>query len=218
MMIRSAALFLLLLLLFTAPSLSAQEALQPYDASGRYRTSGVEVQVTGAFGEGRDVLLGWGMLSAGGRAGRWMQRTELMAGVQLGDRLLNGAMLGPRVSLALAVPGWYTELERGIRAEPYLLLDGAAYSVADFGDADEEVAFGVSPAISAGVGLRLFENEWDISLTQLEVVVQQRFGFAEQGPEIHVRLGTATPRRRPGHAADPHPDGPASLPPPPPHR
>jgi hypothetical protein len=214
-MIRSAAL---LLLVFTAPVLSAQEPLQPYDASGRYRTTGVEAQVTGAFGEGRDVLLGWGMLAAGGRAGQWMQRTELMAGVRLGDRLVNGASLGPRVSLALAVPGWYTELEHRTRAEPYLVLGGAAYGVADFGDADEEAAFGLSPVISAGVGLRLFDNEWDISLTQMEVVVQKRFGFREQGPQIHVRLVTAVPRRRPGRAADPHPDGPASLPPPSPHR
>lgn len=207
----------LLFLVLTAPILSAQEPLQPYDASGRYRTSGVEAQVTGAFGEGRDVLLGWGVLAAGGRGGQWMQRTELMAGVQLGERLVNGVLLGPRVSLALAVPDWYIELERRTRAEPYLLLGGAAYGVADFGDVDDEAAFGLSPAISAGVGLRLFDNEWDISLTQLEVAVQQRFGFGEQGPQIHVRLGTAVPRRRSGRAADPHPDGPASLPPPP-HR
>jgi hypothetical protein len=210
--------FALLLLLFTAPILSAQEPLQPYDASGRYRTSGVEAQVTGAFGEGRDVLIGWGALAAGGSGGRWMQRTEFMAGLQVGDRLVNRVMLGPRVSLALAAPGWYTELQRGVRAEPYLLVGGAVYGVADFGDADEEAAFGLSPAISAGVGLRLFDNEWDISLTQLEVAVQRRFGFAEQGPQIYVRLGTAVPRRRPGRAADPHPDGPASLPPPPPRR
>jgi hypothetical protein len=214
-MIPSAAL---LLLLFTAPILSAQEPLQPYDATGRYRTSGMEAQVTGAFGEGRDVMLGWGVLAAGGRAGRWMQRTELMAGAQLGERLVNGAMLGPRVSLALAAPDWYTELERGIRAEPYLLVGGAAYGVAYFGDADEEAVFGLSPAISAGVGLRLFDNEWDISLTQMEVAVQQRFGVGEQGLQIHVRVGTAIPRRRPGRTADPHPDGPASLPPPSPHR
>lgn len=217
-MLRSAARLLLLL---TPTILPAQTPLQPYDASGRYRTSGVEAQVTGAFGGGRDVLLGWGALAVGGRGGRWMQRTEVVAGVHVGDKLVNGVMLGPRVSLALAVPGWYTELDRGTRAEPYLLLAGGAYGVADFGDADlkdDQTELGFSPGISAGIGFRLFDDEWDISLTQLEVAVQQRFGFAAQGPQVYVRLSRALPRRRPPRAADPHPDGPASLPPPSPRR
>lgn len=208
-MIRSIAVLPLLLVIPTI--LTAQTPLQPYDASGRYRTSGVEAQVTGAFGGGRDVLMGWGVQGVGGRGGRWMQRTELLAGVHVGDKLVNGVMLGPRVALALAVPGWYTELDRGTRAEPYLLLGGAALGVADFGDDQTELGF--SPTISAGVGFRLFDDEWDISLTQVEVAVQRRFGAMEQAPQVYVGLRRALPRRRPARAADPHPDGPASLPP-----
>lgn len=208
-MIRSIAVLLLLLVIPTI--LTAQTPLQPYDASGRYRTSGVEAQVTGAFGGGRDVLMGWGVQAVGGRGGRWMQRTELLAGVHVGDKLVNGVMLGPRVSLALAVPGWYTELDRGTRAEPYLLLGGAALGAADFGGDETELGF--STAISAGVGFRLFDDEWDISLTQVEIAVQRRFGAMEQAPQLYVGLRRALPRRRPARAADPHPDGPASLPP-----
>lgn len=214
MMIRCTALLLAFLL--SIPSLSAQEPVQPYDARGRYRTGGIEAQLTGAFGDGRDVLLAWGVLAAGGPSGRWMQRTELAAGMHAGQNLIDRMMVGPQVSLAMAIPQWHTSLNRGTRAEPYLLLSGGAYGVAGFED-EEKTEFGVAPSAGFGVGFRLFDDEWDIALTQLEVSVQQRFGVAEQAPQIYVRFSRAIPRRRGTPGSTPHPDGPG-VPPPPPHR
>lgn len=198
----------------SATLLSAQTPVQPYDATGRYRTSGIEVQLTGSFGGGRDVLLSWGNLAVGGAGGRWMQRNEIVAGVHAGQNFVNRLLVGPRVSLGFAMPEWYTEMERGTRAEPYLLLSGAAYGVA--GVEDDETELGIAPAVSLAVGLRMFDDEWDISLTSVEVAVQQRFGVAEQAPQVYVRFSRALPRRRPARAPDPHPAGPAPLPPPPP--
>ncbi|HEX6373523.1 MAG TPA: hypothetical protein VF006_31650 [Longimicrobium sp.] len=213
MMIRSIALLLVSLL--SRPTLSAQEPVQPYDASGRYRTGGVEVQLTGSFGGGRDVLLSWGALAAGGPSGRWMQRTELAAGVHAGENLVDRLMLGPQVSLGMAIPAWYTLLKRGTRAEPYLLLSGAAYGVAGF--QDDETELGIAPTVGFGVGFRAFDDEWDIALTQLELVVQRRFGVADQAPQLYLRFSRAQPRRRGTPPSTPHPDGPG-VPPPPPHR
>lgn len=206
MMIRSIALPLALLL--TIPDLSAQETVQPYDATGRYRTTGVEAQLTGRFGDGRDFVLSRGVLSAGGPSGRWMSRTELAFGIHAGQRLVDRLMLGPQVSLAMAVPGWYTALDRGTRAEPYLLLSAGAFGAADFRD---ETEVGIAPSIAVGVGLRLFDDEWDISLTQVELTVQQRFGILDQEPQLYVRFGRAIPRRRGSRPSAPHPDGPGSI-------
>jgi hypothetical protein len=210
MMIRSAALLLASLL--STSSLSAQETVQPYDASGRYRTGGLEVQLTGAFGGGRDVVFAWGVLAAGGPGGRWMQRTELAAGVHAGRNLIDRLMLGPQASLALAIPGWYTLLDPDTRAEPYLLLSAGAYGVADFEHEPAEV--GIAPTAGVGVGMRLFDDEWDISLTQVEVVVQRRFGIADGAPQLHVRLSRALPRRGGRASSASHPDGPGVPPPP----
>ena len=102
----------------------------------------------------------------------------------------------------------------GKRAEPYLLLAAGAYGVAGF-EADE-TELGIAPTIGFGVGFRMFQDEWDIALTHLEVVVQRRFGAIDQAPQLYVRLSRALPRRA-GRAATPHPDGPG-VPPPPPHR
>jgi hypothetical protein len=212
MIIRSIA-FLLLILPTTIP---AQEPVQPYDASGRYRTGGVELQLTGDIGEGRDVLFSWGGMTVGGHGGRWMHRTELLAGLHAGQNLVDRVMAGPRVSIAVALPGWYVELQRATRAEPYLVLGASAYGIASVSDDDTEL--GVAPGITAGIGFRLFDDEWDISLSHVELVVQQRFGVADQAPQAYLRLTRAVPRRRPGRGADPHPDGPATLPPPPPLR
>lgn len=211
MIIRSTA-FLLLFILST-DILAAQEPVQPYDASGRYRTGGVELQLTGAFGEGRDVLLSWGTMTVGGQGGRWMQRTEILAGVHAGENLIDRMMAGPRFNVAMAIPSWYVELQRATRAEPYLIAGGSVYGVASF--SDEETELGIAPGISAGIGFRLFDDEWDITLTQVEIVVQQRFGVAEQLPQAYVRFSRAIPRRRPARGADAHPDGPMPLPPPP---
>ncbi|HYR09053.1 MAG TPA: hypothetical protein VEQ60_14825 [Longimicrobium sp.] len=214
MMIRSAAF--LLTSLFSISNLSAQETVQPYDASGRYRTGGLEAQLTGAFGGGRDVVFAWGVLAAGGPGGRWMQRTELAAGMHAGQRLVDRLMLGPQVSLGLAIPGWYTLLDPRTRAEPYLLLSAGAYGVADFENDAAEA--GIAPTAGIGVGMRLFDDEWDISLTQVEVVVQRRFGIADGAPQLHLRLSRALPRRGGRAASTPHPDGPGTPPPPRNHR
>lgn len=199
------------------PTLSAQEPVQPYDASGRYRTGGIEAQLTGSIGGGRDVALAWGVLSAGGPGGRWMQRTELLVGVHAGENLIDRLMAGPQVTLGLAIPAWYTVLDGGTRAEPYLVLGGGAMGVASFED-EERTELGVAPTAAAGIGFRLFDDEWDISLTQLEVVVQQRFGVADQAPQLYVRFTRALPRRRAQPPSGPDPHGPGVLPPPPPHR
>ena len=58
-------ILILLAFLLLAEPVFAQEPLQPYDASGRYRTGGIEAQVSGALGDGRDVLLSWGALVVG---------------------------------------------------------------------------------------------------------------------------------------------------------
>jgi hypothetical protein len=213
MMIRSITLLLVYLLLI--PTLSAQEPVQPYDASGRYGTAGIEAQLTGSLGGGRDVLASWGVLMAGGPSGRWMQRTELAAGVHAGQNLIDRLMVGPQVSLGLAIPQWYTLVDGGRRAEPYLLLNAGAYGVANFETSQTEL--GLAPTVGFGVGFRVFEDEWDIALTHLEVLVQRRFGVIDQAPQLYVRLSRALPRRRGGRPGTPHPDGPG-VPPPPPHR
>lgn len=211
MMIRS--ITLLLLSLLSIPTLSAQEAVQPYDASGRYGTSGIEAQLTGSLGGGRDVLLSWGALMAGGPSGRWMQRTELAAGVHAGQNLVDRLIIGPQVSLGLAIPPWYTLVDGGRRAEPYLLLSAGAYGVANFEESQMEL--GLAPSIGFGFGFRMFEDEWDIALTQLEVLVQRRFGVVDQAPQLYVRLSRALPRRGARRPSTPHPDGPGVPPPPP---
>jgi hypothetical protein len=212
MMIRTIAI--LLVSLVSIPTLSAQEPLRPYDARGRYRTTGLEAQLTGAFGDGRDISFAWGVMAAGGPSGRWMQRTELSAGLHAGQNLIDRLMLGPQVSLAMAIPGWYTLLDKGTRAEPYLLVTGGAHGVADF--EDDEARLGIAPMVAVGVGFRLFEDEWDVALTQVEVVVQRRFGVAEGAPQLYVRLGRALPRRGGGQPAAPPAVG--FLPPPRRHR
>lgn len=213
MMIRRIALLLLSFL--ATPTLFAQEPVQPYDASGRYGTAGIEVQLTGSLGGGRDVVASWGVLMAGGPSGRWMQRTELAAGLHAGQNLVDRLMAGPQVSLGLAIPQWYTLVEGGRRAEPYLLLSAGAYGVANFEESRTEL--GIAPTVGFGVGFRVFQDEWDIALTHLEVLVQRRLGVIDQAPQLYVRLGRTLPRRGAGRAATPHPDGPG-VPPPPPQR
>lgn len=213
MMIRS--ITILLVSLLSIRTLSAQEPVQPYDASGRYATAGFEAQLTGSLGGGRDVLFSWGALLAGGPSGRWMQRTELAAGLHAGQNLVDRLMVGPQASLGLAIPQWYTLVDRGRRAEPYLLLAAGAYGVASF--EEDETDLGIAPTIGFGAGFRVFEDEWDIALTQLEVLVQRRFGVIDQAPQLYVRLSRAVPRRGAGRASTPHPDGPGVRPPPP-HR
>lgn len=203
---------LLLLACLAAAPVAAQETLQPYDARGRYRTGGLEAQLTGALEGGRDVLVSWGRLAATGRTGRWMLRTEAAAGVHVGRALAERLMVGPQLSVALVEPGWFTDLD-GVRAEPYLLVGGGAYGVVGFGE--EETELGISPNLFAGIGFRLFDDEWDVGLAHVELVVQGRFGMAEQSPQIYVRFSRSRPPPRPGPRASPHPDGPGSLPPPP---
>lgn len=196
------------LVVLVAFPLAGQEPLQPYDARGWYRTTTVELQLTGAFGGGRDVVLSWGFQGVGGRGGRWMQRTELGAGIHAGQRLADRLYLGPQVSLAYAVPGWYTQLDGGTRGEPYLVLGAGAYGVADFGGDDD--AIGLSPSAAIGVGMRLFEDEWDVALSQVEVVLQRRYGAADQAPQLYVRFIRAVPRRPAARPAPPN--GPPGLP------
>jgi hypothetical protein len=173
-------------------NLAAQEPVAPYDASGRYRTAALEVQATGAFGDGRDLLLSWGALRVGGTRGQWMQGMDFAAGIQAGETVVDRLMAGPQLSIGAALPGAFITLQHGTRAEPYLLAGGGALGVANLDGED----VGISPNLYAGIGFRVFDDEWDVALTRLEVVVQQRFGEGAQRPQLYLRLGRAVPRGR----------------------
>ena len=196
------------LALLLAGRAAAQEPVGPWDPWGRYLTGAAELQVSGAFAQGRHLSYAWGRMTVGGAGGVLMQRTELVAGLRAGETLVDRVMLGPQLSLAVAPPGQYVEMGRGVRAQPYLLGGGAAMLMYDLAG---EGHGGVSPAVFAGGGLRLMADAWDMSLTQVEVVVQRRFGFADEPPQVYLRFGTAAPRarRRP-------PRGPDDVPPAPP--
>ena len=186
--------------------LPAQEPVPPYDPSGSYTSSLVNVQLTAPTDGGRDLLFAWGRLAAGGSRGRWMRRAEVTAGVRAGQRLVDRVMAGPEVTLAVAFPGQYTTAGPGTRAEPYLLAGGGGLAVLDLSDGERA---GLAPTVFAGIGLRLFDDEWDISLDHLEVVVEKRFGLLDELPQLYVRFGRATPR---GPARDGTPDPPPALP------
>ena len=195
-----------------AAPLAAQTPVEPYDVSGRYTTSGVNLQVTGAWDEGRDLLISWGRMAAFGRAGAWMPRAELGIGGTVGENLAERLMAGPQVTLARAFPSQHTTFGEGSRAEPYLLVGGSAFGIVDFTGGRTRAYFG--PGVAAGLGFRTFSDEWDVELATIEVVVEKRFAN-DESPQIFIRFGRAVPgRRRP--SADSALQELHRIPPPPP--
>lgn len=206
MPLRARALSLLLLLIAPAAA-AAQTPVRPYQPAARYTTFQLQAQVTGGANEGRDVMASWGgMMAPGGAA---MLRLEGAAGVTTGNDLIDRLLAGPQLTAALAIPSQHTSFARGTRAEPYLLAGAAAYAIGDFTGAEAE--WSVRPAVSGGIGFRIFGDEWDVELSTLELVVEKRFG-PDAATELFIRFGRAAPR--PHRAASP--DGPAGtlLPPP----
>lgn len=182
-----------LLPLVLAAPLAAQTPVEPYDVSGRYTTSSIHLQVTGAFDEGRDLMASWGRMVALGRAGAWMPRLEAGVGATVGENLAERFMAGPQLTLARAFPSQHTAFGEGVRAEPYLLVGGGAYGVVDFTGGRTRAYFG--PRLSGGLGFRAFSDEWDVELTTLEIVVEKRFQ-EDESTQLVLRLGRAAPRRR----------------------
>ena len=187
--------------LLLAGHAAAQEPVGPWDPWGRYRTGAAELQMSGALDEGRHLSYAWGWMTVGGDRGLLMQRTEFVLGVRAGETLVDRVMLGPQLSVAVAPPGQYVEMGRGVRAQPYALGGGAAMLMYDLaGDGHG----GVSPAVFAGGGVRLMGDAWEMSLTQVEVVVQRRFGFADEPQQVYLRFGSAIPRGHRGPARRPY--------------
>jgi|GEM_PF-1742358 len=218
--LRTAALALALLL--GASAGRAQRAVQPYTPAPRYQTFNLGAQVTGPTNRGRDVMLSWGrMLAMGGRR-QWMPRLELSAGINTGRDLVDGVVGGPSVSLAHAFPAQNLALGRTTRGEPYLVAQASAlgigrfYSKLEEADAGDEGGWGFAPAFAAGIGLRMFSDEWDVDLSTLELIVEKRLGFGEGDPQLYIRFGRATAPRA-GRDDDAATLAPAAvLPPPPP--
>lgn len=213
-----AARALPLLALLAAVPARAQTPVEPFEPAPRYRTSAIATQLTGNDEEGRDVLLAFGRMRTAGRRGEWMPRLDLVAGlttgVQRGDNLVERFLVGPHLTVGRAFPSQHLDLGRETRAEPYLLGGAGAYGVADF--IGEGTELGVAPAVSAGVGFRVFTDEWDVDLSTFEIVMEKRFGPAEASPQLYIRFGSAAAPRAPRAAPEGDPLAAALLPPPPP--
>lgn len=183
--------------LASAPVL-AQDPVQAYTPASRYSTFHLGAQVTGGPNDGRDVLFSWGRMRTMGAAGRWMPRLEFSAGFTTGHDLVDGVLAGPSVGFGYAFPSQHMSFGRGTRAEPYLLAFASTYGAGEFGNrVGEDSRWGIAPAVSAGVGLRMFSDEWDVDLSTFEIVVEQRLAFDDGGPELYIRFGRAlAPRSR----------------------
>jgi hypothetical protein len=189
-----------------AAPLHGQSPVPPYTVNGGYGTWDIGVQVTGSFNEPRDLVLSKGYIATGGGSGAWMPQIEAQIGLGTGGRTALGrAFAGPRVSLARAFPGQYVLLGNDNRAEPYVLVAGAASALADLG---RNKALGFTPSLAAGAGMRVFGDAWDTDLATIELLVERRFGFRGGGTELYLRLGHAVPVR---HRAQPSP-GPGPVP------
>ena len=204
--------------LLVAAPLFAQQPVGAYTPAGRYSTFHLGAQVTGSAGEGRDILFSWGRVRTLGGKGEWMPRLEFAAGFTTGTDLIDGMVAGPSVGVGYAFPPQYISLGSGSRAEPYLVAAASTYGIGRFGNSmeQEDEGWGLSPALSAGAGLRVFSDEWDVDLGTFEVLVEKRLGFGANGAQIYVRFGRAMAVRG-ARSADPTALlTPAYLPPPPP--
>jgi hypothetical protein len=189
--------------LLTALSLAAapghaQRPLREYDPAPRYATFNLAVQLTGDPEHGREVALSWGRMRTLGPGRTWMPALELSAGVSPGTRkLLEGVAAGPRLTLAHAFPAQYVGLGKKPRGEPYLLAGAAMYGAGDFAGS---ARWGGAPAVSAGFGLRVFADAWDVDLSTVELVLERRWGVQDGPLRLYVRVGRA---RAPGPRSAP---------------
>jgi hypothetical protein len=98
------------------------------------------------------------------------------------------------VTLARAFAGQYVGIGKKARGEPYFLASAALYGAGDFHDGTR---WGGAPAVSVGIGLRVFDDAWDVDLSTVELVVERRFGIQEGPARLYIRLGRArAPRPR----------------------
>ncbi len=193
----------ILLALLAATPAGAQRPVQPYDVSGSHRTFHLVAQLTGPLNRGRDLMLSSGVVWPDRGGGGWMAGIGGAGGVTTGANVVERALAGPQLTLTRAFRSQHFEAARGSRAEPYLIGTAGAYGVADFSAGEQ----GFAPAVAGGIGMRVFGDEWDVSLSVIELTVEKRFGFRERGAELYIRLGNISPRR--GRAAA---RAPAALP------
>lgn len=193
----SSGILSLAAVLAAGPAL-AQDPLPAYTPAPRYSTFNLGAQVTGGPEDGRDILFSWGRMRTMGGAGQLMPRAEFSFGFTTGHDLIDGVLAGPSVGFGYAFPSQYMSFGRGTRAEPYLVAFASTYGIGEFGTrVGEDERWGIAPAFSAGVGLRMFSDEWDVDLSTFEIVVEQRLAFDDDGPELYVRFGRAiAPRAR----------------------
>lgn len=185
---------LLLAATLVSPAL-AQDAVPEYTPAPRYTTFNLALQLTGDPERGREVMASWGrMLALGGR-GAWMPGLELAGGVSPGTReVIEGVAMGPRLTLGRAFPAQYVGIGRTSRAEPYLVAAAGAYLAGDFGGGSR---WGGAPALSGGLGFRVFRDQWNVDLATLELVVERRFGVQDGPARLYIRFGSArAPRGR----------------------
>ncbi|HYJ79579.1 MAG TPA: hypothetical protein VEW03_08270 [Longimicrobiaceae bacterium] len=206
-------------LLTLAGPIAAQQPVGAYTPAPRYDTFHLGAQLTGSAGHGRDILFSWGRVRTLGTHGEWMPRLELAAGITTGTDLIDGLVAGPSVGTGYAFPGQYFSLGDGARAEPYLLAAMSTYGIGRFGNSMQpgDEGWGLSPALSAGFGVRVFSDEWDVDLATLEVLVEKRAGFGADGAQIYIRFGRAAAvGGRRATEPTPLPSPVTHLPPPPP--
>jgi hypothetical protein len=208
--------------LSSAAPARAQEPVREYTPAARYSTFQLGAQVTGRNDRGRDVLFSWGRMRTMGEGGAWMPWLGLTAGFTSGRDFIGGLVAGPTVGFGYAIPGQHMSFGRATRAEPYVLAQASAYGIGRFrgeleaAEAGQDDGWGVAPALAAGIGFRLFADEWDVDLSTLELVVEKRLGFGEDAAQLYVRFGRAVaPRERRDRGADPGIASATALPPPP---
>ncbi len=195
---------LLPVLLLSSPAVAAaQRPVRPYEPAPAYHTFNLSAQLTGGVDEGRDLLISWGWLRTGGPSGAWMPRLELGGGLTTGAQLVDRVLAAPQATVGYAFPGQYMSLGRESRGEPYLVASAGAYGIADVVD---ETRFGVAPSVSAGIGVRVFSDEWNVEMGTFELVVERRFGF-EESTELYLRFGRARPARERAEEPDTSPVG-----------
>ena len=210
-MLSRRAVILLMTLALAAPA-RAQQPVQEYDPARAYSTFKGALQLTGDLDRGRELMLAWGRMATAGTRGAWMATLELDAGVSPGTHeFIEGVAAGPRLNLARAFPAQFMGLGRRSRGEPYLLASAAMYAAGDF--RDDRTRWGGAPAVSAGLGMRVFGDAWNVDLSTFEAVLERRYGIQDDGMRLYLRFGRATARRprerdAPPPLVTPHENGP----------
>lgn len=192
----------LLTLALAAPA-RAQQPVGEYAPARAYSTFNLGIQLTGDSDRGRELMLAWGRMATTGPRGAWMPSLEMVACVSPGTRreFIEGVAAGPRLTLARAFPAQFMTLGRRSRGEPYLVASAAMYAAGDF--RDDRNRWGGAPAVSAGLGLRVFGDAWNVDLSTFEAVLERRYGVQDGGPRLYLRFGRALARRPPRRETPP---------------